>query len=593
MTPHSILLLGAAMAASGGETPPAGPAPEIYVERFDTVVVPLLPDGWGSSAARAEDGDFVTIASGANTAPGCVVSTNATIPQHLTSPPVDPGGLRDCRLSWSERRSASHDASVSVAVSIDGGLTFAGVTTEPLAPPGGTTYAARSLPLPGWSEGAGAIRIRWNVLGDGTGATGTLRIDDVVLSGRPAVDASLRGISASPQRPLAGESVSCSGIVVNDGFEGVPAVEIEWEVRTAAGSVAAPVGAGGSAVRTARGGPIVVGPLGPGDSAAFSFGFDRPGPGALLVEVAARCAGDRFPGNDTATLVLPAAASPGAIVVSEIMYDPLPGRPEYVELYNRSADPVDVGRWRLVDDASDSTGGVVGRAGSDGTRTILLPPAGFLVCSPDSGIRPAYPWIPEEAPVAGPFPGLTLNNGGDLLLLRDESGWTIDSVVYDPRWHTPALDDATGRSLERIEPGAPGNQAWNWGSSAGANGGTPGAPNSLRAGGRSRPDGGIVCSPNPFSPDGDGFEDVTVIAGDPGTGPAIARVRIFDAGGRLVRTLTSGTYVAGAGPFAWNGYDDGGRKVPIGIYVVLLDALEGTGEGAYTLRGVVVVAGRL
>jgi hypothetical protein len=214
------------------------------------------------------------------------------------------------------------------------------------------------------------------------------------------------------------------------------------------------------------------------------------------------------------------------------------------------------------------------------------------VASPDTDVRRSYPGIPAGATVAGGIRGLSLNNSGDLLLLFDDWGDAVDRVSFLPDWHTPALDETRGRSLERIDPSGPGNEGWNWGSSAGAGGGTPGAPNSLAPAARGAGPG-LECAPNPFSPDGDGHEDVTLISFRPGTGQAIARVRIYDAAGRPVRTLTAGGYIGPGGSFAWNGYDDRGRKAPIGIYVVVADAVDGTGERAVSLRGVVVVAGRL
>jgi hypothetical protein len=214
------------------------------------------------------------------------------------------------------------------------------------------------------------------------------------------------------------------------------------------------------------------------------------------------------------------------------------------------------------------------------------------VGSPDTALRDAYPEIPSAAVVVTGVRGLSLNNSGDLILLLDESGGIIDRVAYLPSWHTPALEETQGRSLERIDPGSPGSEGWNWGSSAGSGGGTPGGPNTL---GVVVPPsgGGLACVPNPFSPDGDGFEDVTLITVRPGSLASIARIRVYDVQGGLVRTLTSGQYLGPVGSFAWNGYDDRARKAPIGIYVVVVDTVDGGGGEAASLRAVVVVAGRL
>ena len=45
-----------------------------------------------------------------------------------------------------------------------------------------------------------------------------------------------------------------------------------------------------------------------------------------------------------------------------------------------------------------------------------------------------------------------------------------------------------------------------------------------------------------------------------------ARLAIFDARGRLVRTLLDGGLAAGDHVVAWDGRDDSGRAAPSGVY---------------------------
>ena len=64
--------------------------------------------------------------------------------------------------------------------------------------------------------------------------------------------------------------------------------------------------------------------------------------------------------------------------------------------------------------------------------------------------------------------------------------------------------------------------------------------------------------PNPFNP------RVNIRYGLPESGPV--QVTVHDATGRLVRTLVSGQEEAGWREQAWNGLDDGGRRVASGLY---------------------------
>lgn len=577
MSHQFTLLILLMLSGPGPGPPPAAPPLPLLAEGFDSVGAPALPTGWLTSSARSVTGDFVTTLSGAHSPPGCALSSNATIEQSLTSPPIDPGGRRDCAVSWMERRSSTHDATLFLEASTDGGASFAPIPDGAFPPPGGTAFVARTAAIPDRLWDTPPLILRWRIAGDGTGATGTLRLDDLALRGRLALDLGLGPIVASPPHAGAGEDVRCDGVIRCEGYEGVGGAVVRWGVQPA------PSGPGDPAVAE---GSVATGPMAPGDSAAFTFSFTRPGAGPLTITAAVGAAeggADQDPRNDTATAALPAVAARGTVIITEILYDPAPGRDEYVELFNRSSAPVDLAGWRLGDREEDTA------AGRLAGNPLTLGPGGYLVCSPGNDLRSQYPQIPGGALVVEGHRGFTLNNGGDRLFLSDASGVTVDLVEYSPGWHTPTPEPTQGRSLERILPGATDDGAWNWGTSAAPAGGTPGAPNSLSVDG-SRGGGRLSCSPNPFSPDGDGFEDVTEIRYAFGGRAVIARVRIFDARGRAVRTLTAGTYGTAEGAIAWNGYDDRGRAAGTGAYIVLVDALDPFGSAVSAERTVVVVA---
>jgi len=72
------------------------------------------------------------------------------------------------------------------------------------------------------------------------------------------------------------------------------------------------------------------------------------------------------------------------------------------------------------------------------------------------------------------------------------------------------------------------------------------------------------ASPNPFG-------GATAIAfALPQSGPA--RLGVYDMSGRLVRTLATGTLVAGVHRYDWDGADDQGHALPGGVYLYRLEA---------------------
>jgi hypothetical protein len=154
----------------------------------------------------------------------------------------------------------------------------------------------------------------------------------------------------------------------------------------------------------------------------------------------------------------------GDVVVNEILYAPSPPSNEYIELYNRSAEAVNLGALEYADDGDDFA--PVARTDT------LLPPGDYVVLvRAPSAFESAFPSVDHLAPEGWD----ALNNGGDVVQLRHAaSGRLLDAVPYDPSW-----GGADGASLERIDPAGPSSRASNFGTSPADAGGTPAAQNAL------------------------------------------------------------------------------------------------------------------
>ena len=164
----------------------------------------------------------------------------------------------------------------------------------------------------------------------------------------------------------------------------------------------------------------------------------------------------------------PAPTKNKDIVVTEILADPNPqvGLPdaEFIEIFNRSANPIDLNGWKLSDGTSVAT---------FGSQIIL----------------PNEYWIVTSASAVSKFSGLgkvigltnfpSLNNDADALTLR--SSTTIDSVNYNSAWYKDEDKANGGWSLELIDPNNLCGDANNWVASTDPKGGTPGKQNSVFA----------------------------------------------------------------------------------------------------------------
>lgn len=74
-----------------------------------------------------------------------------------------------------------------------------------------------------------------------------------------------------------------------------------------------------------------------------------------------------------------------------------------------------------------------------------------------------------------------------------------------------------------------------------------------------------------FSPDGDGYQDVLIIAFNGVPEETKARVCIYDLSGRKIRDLMRGNPIDMSGSMTWDGKDDKDRLCPRGNYLIHVD----------------------
>lgn len=293
------------------------------------------------------------------------------------------------------------------------------------------------------------------------------------------------------------------------------------------------------------------------------------------------------PGQPNSTSnILPAKSM--SLVINEIMYEPLTGYAEYVEIYNASEDTINLAGWKLIE------GG--GKYFTLSTRTFYLYPNQFFVVASDSSILRLYPQLMDELN-SGRIrivnsSDLSLSNSGDIVFIKDIFDNTIDSVAYSPNWHNPDVDNYKGRSLERINPSLNSNDGRNWSTSVNPLGGTPLSQNSVFI--KKLPSTSKVeISPNPFSPDNDGYEDFTIISYQLPVATSQIRIRIFDSVGRLVRTLADNEPTASNGSIIFDGLDDNKQPLRIGIYILLIEAINQQQGIIEQIKKPIVVAKKL
>lgn len=272
------------------------------------------------------------------------------------------------------------------------------------------------------------------------------------------------------------------------------------------------------------------------------------------------------------------------IVINEIMFDPDVDNSEYIEFYNSTDDSVNIGGWTISDENRNTY--------KLFSTSFSFPPKSYFILIADSIMLSKYNLSNFEFKNVLGTSSLGLVNTGEMILLKDVKGNVIDSVYYTNKWHNKNIISTKNKSLERINPNLGSNDPLNWSTCVNAVGGTPGFVNSIFTENKNLQPG-ISVSPNPFSPDNDGFEDYAIINYNLSQPVSQIKLKIFDSRGRLVRTIYGNQPSGSSGSVIFDGLDDNGSPLRIGIYIILLESLNENSGIVESLKSTVVVARKL
>lgn len=273
-----------------------------------------------------------------------------------------------------------------------------------------------------------------------------------------------------------------------------------------------------------------------------------------------------------------------SIVINEIMFDPDIDNSEFIELLNLSAESINIGGWR-VDDLS-------GNFYKLSEISFFLPPEKYFILAADSLMIKKYALTDYPYKNLADQSSLGLVNTGEAIVLKDVKGNIIDSVFYSDKWHNKNIFITKNKSLERINPTFGPNDPLNWSSSVSNYGATPSEQNSIFTDNQNN-SANISVSPNPFSPDNDGYEDFAIINYNLTQPVSQVRIKIFDSRGRMIRTLANNLASGSKGSIVFDGLEDDGQPMRIGIYIIFLEAFNDNSGVVETLKTVVVVARKL
>ncbi len=284
--------------------------------------------------------------------------------------------------------------------------------------------------------------------------------------------------------------------------------------------------------------------------------------------------GHVLPADTTLSLMyfVPDTAHPFDVLINEILFNPKADGVDFIELYNHSEKTFDLQTFAIAN--TNANGQHAGHR-PIATDQVLFHPHSYLVLTTSPAtVKSQYPQAKEDTFVTLPAMPAFPNAAGTAVLINQ--GRTIDSLAYSASMHAKFIIDPKGVSLEREEFHVPTNAIGNFRSASTAEGGaTPGYRNSRSP---SEDQGeGLFLKSRTFSPDQDGFEDTLEINYRFAEGGMMANVDIYNDQGVKVRGLIRNQSLAREGQLTWDGVGDSGRRMPVGIYVAIIEIYNATG----------------
>ncbi|MEA2096775.1 MAG: lamin tail domain-containing protein [Candidatus Cloacimonadota bacterium] len=250
-------------------------------------------------------------------------------------------------------------------------------------------------------------------------------------------------------------------------------------------------------------------------------------------------------------------------VINEIMYDPDGDEPEWIEIINNFQ----------ISDLTE----IVLVVDEDTLEIPYYTENYYLITNSENDVD--YLKAKYDIDDITILTGLSsLSNDGEQMCLMDECGNLIEEFFYQPEWN----DELDGVSIERVNPEIISTEQ-NWGPST--NQCTPGRANSIFV--QMLPNNmKLNVEPNPFSPYRD---ERTIFSYVLPEVLSTVTLRIFDLKGRMIRRLVDQVLQSSTGNIIWDGRNDNGKKLPVGVYIVLMQATARESEKVYSKKITVVI----
>jgi len=284
----------------------------------------------------------------------------------------------------------------------------------------------------------------------------------------------------------------------------------------------------------------------PQETYSFNKGYDNLFIYYTTLEVV--LSDDDRQNNNEIIFVAPGSDFP-PVILTEILANPISAlNSEWVEIYNRSFIELDINGWLIGDSLNTET---------ISSMSYILQPGEYLILAENSENFNDY-YTNFTGDVIEPLQWASFNNSSDEVRLIDQYGLELDCFSYN-KVHANNQTWARGSEIQHQNE---------WGYSEIPDG-TPGEENYNIYFSPSGSDLKLTLDPKIISPDGDGIDEFSTIKVEAPSDNDY-KLKIYDRQGREVFSFDRVR-----DENQWHGVNNGGGRLPIGIYIVYLEVVGG------------------
>lgn len=250
------------------------------------------------------------------------------------------------------------------------------------------------------------------------------------------------------------------------------------------------------------------------------------------------------------------------IVINEVLFNPIEGDNDFVELINRSDKTVCIKGLQLANYYANKPANF--KTITD-TYAFMSPKEILVLCKSKETLLNYHPNAIENRIIELESMPTYNNDDGSVVIALDSA--IIDEFHYDENMHFDLLQEVEGVSLERIN-----TETSHWHSASEGSGfSTPTLPNS-QAQLLIEPNDIITLNPKIFTPNADGIDDKLSIQLQFEESGYSGRLIIFDSKGFPIKTLINNDLFGTDNTYFWDGLTDRKEAAKTGRYIIWLEA---------------------